>query len=71
MIDNTRLSDDHRVAIVLTEYKPGAYAKIILVLFRGHQAGMKGQTYYADVVRQVGQRTRVFMKDPEGFRGGR
>jgi hypothetical protein len=52
MIDNTRLSDDQRVAIVLTDFSP-AGANLSLVYFPGSRASLREKPYYEEILRKL------------------
>jgi len=52
MIDNTRLSNDQRVAIVLTDMNP-AGAGLSLVLFPGSRASLREKPYYEEILRKL------------------
>ena len=52
MIDNTRLSNDQRVAIVLTDMNP-AGANLTLVLFPGSRASLREKPYYEEILRKL------------------
>jgi hypothetical protein len=52
MIDNTRLSNDQRVAIVLTDMNP-AGANLSLVLFPGSRASLREKPYYEEILRKL------------------
>ena len=52
MIDNTRLSNDQRVAIVLTDMNP-AGASLSLVLFPGSRASLREKPYYEEILRKL------------------
>jgi hypothetical protein len=52
MIDNTRLSDDQRAAVVLTQSSPDS-AEITLVYFPGSYASLKEKVSYDEVVEQL------------------
>jgi hypothetical protein len=52
MIDNTRLSNDQRVAIVLTDMN--AYgASVSLVVFPGSRASLREKPYYEEILRKL------------------
>ena len=52
MIDNSRLSNDQRVAIVLTDMNP-AGASLSLVLFPGSRASLREKPYYEEILRKL------------------
>jgi hypothetical protein len=52
MSDNTRLSNDQRVAIVLTDMNP-AGANLTLVLFPGSRASLREKPYYEEILRKL------------------
>ena len=52
MIDNTRLSNDQRVAIVLTELND-AGASLSLVYFPGSRASLREKPYYEEILRKL------------------
>jgi hypothetical protein len=52
MIDNTRLSDDQRVAIVLTDFST-AGANLSLVYFPGSRASLREKPYYEEILRKL------------------
>jgi hypothetical protein len=54
MIDNTRLSDDQRVAIVLTDLN-SAGANISLVYFPGSRASLREKPYYEEILRKLAE----------------
>lgn len=49
MIDNTRLSDGDRCAVVLRKFQPSS-AEITLVYFPGSRASLKEKPYYDEVI---------------------
>ncbi len=57
MIDNVRLSLDHRFALVMKGIgrrdTDSAYYKMCLVCFPGSRAGLKDRPYYDDIVRKL------------------
>lgn len=55
MIDNTRLSNDERYAVVVTGFseKPEPLAFITLVYFPGSYASLKDKPYYDDVLNRL------------------
>jgi hypothetical protein len=54
MIDNKRLSDDQRCAIVLNSFdRAKSFADITLVYFPGSYASLKEKPYYQEVVRHL------------------
>ena len=52
MIDNTRLSSDQRVALVLTDLS-AAGASLSLVYFPGSRASLREKPYYEEVLRKL------------------
>ena len=52
MIDNTRLSNDQRVALVLTDMN-SAGANLSLVLFPGSRASLREKPYYEEILRKL------------------
>jgi len=52
MIDNTRLSNDQRVAVVLTDMNP-AGASISLVYFPGSRASLREKPYYEEILKKL------------------
>ena len=58
MIDNTRLSNDQRCAVVLNEFGEST-AQITLVYFPGCYAGLKDKPYYQDVVDRLLAKTSL------------
>ena len=52
MIDNTRLSDDQRVAVVLTDMNE-AGANLSLVYFPGSRASLREKPYYEEILRKL------------------
>lgn len=52
MIDNTRLSNDQRVAIVLTDMSPFG-ANVSLVYFQGSRASLREKPYYEEILRKL------------------
>jgi len=52
MIDNTRLSNDQRVAVVLTDINPYG-ASLSLVYFPGSRASLREKPYYEEILRQL------------------
>lgn len=52
MVDNTRLSDDQRCAIILTQFEE-PLTKFTLVYFPGSRASMKEKPYYEEVVKKL------------------
>jgi hypothetical protein len=58
MIDNIRLSNDHRCAVVLNNFA-ATYADITVVYFPGCYASLKERPYYQDVYERLltGERT--------------
>jgi hypothetical protein len=58
MIDNTRLSSDQRVAIVLTDMNEFG-ATLSLVLFPGSRASLREKPYYEEILRKLADTTGV------------
>jgi hypothetical protein len=55
MIDNLRLSDDQRIAIVLTHFNAGeGSAELAGLYFPASHAGIREQPYYEDILRKLG-----------------
>ena len=54
MIDNTRLSNDQRVAVVLTDMNQ-AGAGLSLVYFQGSRASLREKPYYEDILRKLAE----------------
>jgi hypothetical protein len=54
MIDNTRLSNDQRVAVVLTDLS-GAGANLTLVYFPGSRASLRDKPYYEEILRKLSE----------------
>lgn len=52
MIDNTRLSNDQRVAVVLTDLNE-AGASLSLVYFPGSRASLREKPYYEEILRKL------------------
>lgn len=52
MIDNSRLSDDQRFAVMLNEFDESS-ALITLVYFPGRYASLKEKPYYDDIVKRL------------------
>jgi hypothetical protein len=52
MIDNTRLSNDQRVAMVLTNLN-SAGAGLSLVYFPGSRASLREKPYYEEILRKL------------------
>jgi len=52
MLDNTRLSNDQRVAIVLTDLNE-AGASVTLVYFPGSRASLREKPYYEEILRKL------------------
>lgn len=58
MIDNTRLSNDQRVALVLSDMN--AYgASLSLVYFPGSRASLREKPYYEEILRKLADTTSV------------
>ena len=58
MIDNTRLSNDQRVAVVLTDMND-AGATLSLVYFPGSRASLREKPYYEEILRKLADTTTV------------
>lgn len=58
MIDNTRLSNDQRVAIVLTDMNQFG-ATLSLVYFPGSRASLREKPYYEEILRKLADTTSV------------
>jgi hypothetical protein len=54
MIDNTRLSNDQRVAVVLTDMNE-AGASLSLVYFPGSRASLREKPYYEEILRKLAE----------------
>jgi hypothetical protein len=54
MIDNFRLKDDCRCAVLLNEFDDDA-AKIAVVLFPGHRSSIKEKAYYGEIMQRLNQ----------------
>ena len=52
MLDNTRLSNDQRVAVVLTDLN-SAGANLSLVYFPGSRASLREKPYYEEILRKL------------------
>jgi hypothetical protein len=52
MIDNTRLSDDQRCAVILTQFEE-PQTKFTVVYFPGSRAGIKEKPYYDEVLQNL------------------
>jgi hypothetical protein len=52
MIDNTRLSNDQRVAVVLTDLN-SAGASLSLVYFPGSRASLREKPYYEEILKKL------------------
>ena len=52
MLDNTRLSNDQRVAVVLTDLN-SAGANVSLVYFPGSRASLREKPYYEEILRKL------------------
>jgi hypothetical protein len=52
MVDNTHLSHDERVSVVLREFT-GSSAQLALVYFPGSHAGLKDKPFYDDMLHQL------------------
>ncbi len=63
MIDNTRLTDDQRCAVVLNAFEDGL-ASITLAYFPGSYASLKEKPYYQEVVQNL-MRTNAQMNQPQ------
>jgi hypothetical protein len=58
MIDNTRLSNDQRVAIVLSDMND-AGASLSLVYFPGSRASLREKPYYEEILRKLADTTTI------------
>lgn len=58
MIDNTRLSNDQRVALVLSDMNQYG-ASLSLVYFPGSRASLREKPYYEEILRKLMDTTRV------------
>jgi hypothetical protein len=58
MIDNTRLSNDQRVALVLTDMNQYG-ASLSLVYFPGSRASLREKPYYEEILRKLTDTTRL------------
>ena len=58
MIDNTRLSNDQRVAVVLTDMND-AGAGLSLMYFPGSRASLREKPYYEEILRKLADTTAV------------
>lgn len=58
MIDNTRLSNDQRVALVLTDMNQYG-ASLSLVYFPGSRASLREKPYYEEILRKLTDTSRV------------
>jgi hypothetical protein len=56
MIDNTRLSNDQRAALVLTDMNP-AGANLSVVYFPGSRASLREKPYYEEILRKLADTT--------------
>lgn len=54
MIDNTRLSNDQRVAVVLTDLN-NAGANLALIYFPGSRASLREKPYYEEILRKMAE----------------
>jgi hypothetical protein len=52
MIDNTRLANGRRIAVVLRSWEPGR-AEIALAYFPGSRASLKEKPYYEELIEQL------------------
>ena len=52
MIDNTRLANGRRIAIVLKQWEAG-WAKVALVYFPGSRASLKEKPYYEELIENL------------------
>ena len=57
MLDNTRLSNDQRVALVLTDLN-SAGANVTLVYFPGSRASLREKPYYEEILRKLAAQTQ-------------
>lgn len=58
MIDNTRLSNDQRVALVLSDMNQYG-ASLSLVYFPGSRASLREKPYYEEILRKLTDTTRI------------
>jgi hypothetical protein len=58
MIDNTRLSNDQRVALVLSDMND-AGASLSLVYFPGSRASLREKPYYEEILRKLADTTSI------------
>ena len=58
MIDNTRLSNDQRVALVLSDMNQYG-ASLSLVYFPGSRASLREKPYYEEILRKLTDTTGV------------
>ena len=58
MIDNTRLSNDQRVSLVLSDMNQYG-ATLSLVYFPGSRASLREKPYYEEIVRKLTDTTRI------------
>ena len=56
MIDNTRLSNDQRVAIVLTDLSKFG-AALSLMYFPGSRASLRERPYYEEILRKLAEKS--------------
>ena len=58
MIDNTRLSSDQRVAVVLTDMNQ-AGANVSLMYFPGSRASLREKPYYEEILRKLADTSQI------------
>ena len=58
MIDNTRLSSDQRVAVVLTDMNQ-AGANVSLMYFPGSRASLREKPYYEEILRKLADTSHI------------
>lgn len=58
MIDNTRLSNDQRVAVVLTDMNQYG-ASVSLMYFPGSRASLREKPYYEEILRKLADTTEI------------
>ena len=58
MIDNTRLSNDQRVAVVLTDMNQ-AGANVSLMYFPGSRASLREKPYYEEILRKLADTSHI------------
>jgi hypothetical protein len=58
MIDNTRLSNDQRVAVILTDMNQYG-ASVSLMYFQGNRASLREKPYYEEILRKLADTVRM------------